>query len=285
MEFITLNNGLKMPAIGFGVYKITDLRECEEAVYQALKNGYRLIDTASAYENEEAVGKAIKRSDIPREEIFVVTKLWITDTNYSGAKKGLEKSLQRLGLDYVDLYIIHQPHNDYYGAWRAMEEMYQTGKVKAIGVDNFTQARLADFIEFNNIRPAVNLVEVNPFYQRQEDLDYLNEKNIQMEAWSPLASGNKNLFTNKTLLQLAQKYNKSVAQIVLRWLYQRGIVPIVKSTNISRMKQNLNIFNFQIENNDMKIIACLDTQKSCFSPRETGKQIEEFLNTAKKYNV
>lgn len=224
MEFITLNNGLKMPAIGFGVYKITDLRECEEAVYQALKNGYRLIDTASAYENEEAVGKAIKRSDIPREEIFVVTKLWITDTNYSGAKKGLEKSLQRLGLDYVDLYIIHQPHNDYYGAWRAMEEMYQTGKVKAIGVDNFTQARLADFIEFNNIRPAVNLVEVNPFYQRQEDLDYLNEKNIQMEAWSPLASGNKNLFTNKTLLQLAQKYNKSVAQIVLRWLYQRGIV-------------------------------------------------------------
>lgn len=285
MEFITLNNGLQMPAIGFGVYKITDMKECEEAVYQALKAGYRLIDTASAYENEEAVGNAIRRSGISREEIFVVTKLWITDTNYSGAKKGLEKSLHRLGLDYVDLYIIHQPHNDYYGAWRAMEEMYQAGKIKAIGVDNFTQARLADFIEFNNIKPAVNLVEVNPFYQRQDDLNYLNEKNIQMEAWSPLASGHENLFTNETLLQLSKKYDKSVAQIVLRWLYQRGIVPIVKSTNIPRMKQNLDIFNFQIEDKDMKIISYLDTQKSCFKSRETGKQIEEFLSIAKKFNV
>lgn len=285
MKLVTLNNGLHMPAIGFGVFRITDLVECEEVVYQAIKAGYRMIDTASAYENEEAVGKAIKRSGVPREELFITTKLWVTETTYDGAKKGLKKSLKRLDVDYVDLYIIHQPYNDYYGAWRAMEEMYKEGKVKAIGVDNFTQERLADFIAFNEIIPAVNLVEVNPFYQREEDLNYFREKNIQMEAWSPLAAGQENVFTNKVLLQLSKKYNKSVAQIVLRWLYQRGIVPIVKSSNVTRIKENLDVFNFIIEDDDMKMISKLDMKKSCFKTRKTGNDVEIFLNEAKSYKV
>lgn len=175
-----LNNGVEMPSIGYGVFRITDTKECEKAVYEAIKAGYRLIDTASAYENEEAVGRAIVRSGVPRNELFITTKLWITDTNYEGAKQGFQRSLNRLGLDYIDLYLIHQPFNDYYGAWRAMEELYAEGKIRAIGVDNFTQDRLADFIFFNKIKPAVNLIECNAFYQRKEDLAFMNDENIQM---------------------------------------------------------------------------------------------------------
>lgn len=285
MEYITLNNGVKMPAIGFGVYLINDNKECEEAVYQAIKAGYRLIDTASAYENEEAVGRAIKRSGVNREELFITTKLWVTDTNYESAKGALERSLKRLGLDYVDLYIIHQPHNDYYGAWRALEELYKEGKVKAIGVDNFDEARMADFVTFNKVVPAINLIEVNPLYQRHEEHEYMKSKGIQLEAWSPLAAGKGKLFENKTLVSLSHKYNKSVPQIVLRWLFQRNIVSVSKTLVPEQMKDNLNIFDFNISDEDMLAINQLDTKQSCFTPRVKGTEIEKFLEEAKKYIV
>jgi diketogulonate reductase-like aldo/keto reductase len=285
MEFVTLNNGVKMPMVGLGVFRVNDHKECEEMVYQAIEIGYRLIDTAAAYENEEAVGRAIKRSSVPREELFITTKLWVTDTNYEGAKRGFQRSLDRLGLDYIDLYVIHQPNNDYYGAWRAMEELYQEGKVRAIGVDNFQQDRLVDFINFNKIKPAVNLIEANVFFQREEELSVMKEKNIQMEAWSPLAAGNNNLFSNDLLQQLSIKYKKSVAQIVLRWLFQRGIVSIPKSSNLKRMTENIDIFDFDIIKEDMNAIAHLDTNQSCFPTRSKAKEVEEFLEIAKKYEV
>jgi 2,5-diketo-D-gluconate reductase A len=281
MEYITLNNGINMPILGFGVFRITDEKECEEIVLNALKAGYRHIDTASAYGNEKAVGKAIKKSGIAREELFVTTKLWVTDTNYDGAKKALQTSLDNLGLDYVDLYLIHQPYNDYYGAWRALEELYKEGKVKAIGVDNFTQERLADFVTFNKIIPAVNLVEVNALYQRHEDHEYMLDKNIQMEAWSPLAAGKGKLFENSLLISLAQKYNKSVAQIVLRWLAQRKIVSVAKTTNFERMTENLDIFDFNISDEDMNLIKTLDTKESCFPARKNGNDVEAFLKEYK----
>lgn len=285
MEYITLNNGIKMPAVGFGVYRITNQEECEELVYQAIKSGYRLIDTASAYENEEAVGRAIKRSGIRREELFITTKLWITDTNYDKAKKAFERSLNRLGLDYIDLYLIHQPYNDYYGAWRALEELYQEGKVKAIGIDNFRQERLADFISFNKIKPAVNLIEANVFYQREEDLIYMKSKGIQMEAWSPFAAGRAKVFENELLIELGQKYNKSIAQIILRWLYQRKIVSLSKTSNPKRMRENLDIFDFKISEEDMQLITKLDTKRSCFPRRDKAGDVEEFLEIAQNYNV
>ncbi|USL39546.1 aldo/keto reductase [Priestia megaterium] len=285
MEFVKLNNGVKMPMVGLGVFRVNDHKECEEMVYQAIEMGYRLIDTAAAYENEEAVGRAIKRSRVPREDLFITTKLWVTDTNYEGAKRGFQRSLDRLGLDYIDLYVIHQPNNDYYGAWRAMEELYQEGKVRAIGVDNFQQDRLVDFINFNRIKPAVNLIEANVFFQREEELSVMKEKNIQMEAWSPLAAGNNDLFSNDLLQQLSIKYKKSVAQIVLRWLFQRGIVSIPKSSNLKRMKENLDIFDFDITKEDMNAIAHLDTNQSCFPTRYKAKEVEEFLEIAKKYKV
>lgn len=282
---VVLNNGVEMPAIGYGVFRISDTGECEKAVYEAIKAGYRLIDTASAYENEEAVGRAIRRSGVPRNELFITTKLWITDTNYEGAKQGFQRSLDRLGLDYIDLYLIHQPFHDYYGAWRAMEELYAEGKIRAIGVDNFTQDRLADFIFFNKIKPAVNLIECNAFYQRKEDLDYMNAENIQMQAWSPLAAGNAGLFEHPLLQRLGQKYNKSVPQIVLRWLTERGIVPLVKSVNPERMQENLDIFDFTLSQEDMDMIAALDTGHSCFPPRNSGGDVNAFLKAAQKYSV
>lgn len=282
---VILNNGVEMPSIGYGVFRITDTKECEKAVYEAIKAGYRLIDTASAYENEEAVGQAIIRSGVPRNELFITTKLWITDTNYEGAKQGFQRSLNRLGLDYIDLYLIHQPFNDYYGAWRAMEELYAEGKIRAIGVDNFTQDRLADFIFFNKIKPAVNLIECNAFYQRKGDLDYMNGENIKMQAWSPLAAGNARLFDNPLLQQLGQKYNKSVPQIVLRWLTERGIVPLVKSVKPERIQENLDVFDFTLSEEDMDMIATLDTGHSCFPPRSSVEDVNAFLKAAQKYNV
>lgn len=239
MNNITLNNGVTMPRIGYGVFRMTDAAACEEAVVEAIRAGYRLIDTAAAYENEEAVGRAIRRCGVPREELFVTTKLWVTDTSYEGAKRGLARSLERLGLDYVDLYLIHQPYNDVYGAWRAMEELYAAGRVRAIGVDNFTQARLADFLYFNKVRPAVNLLECNAFFQREDERTYLAAQGIQMQAWSPLAAGQGSLFENETLRAIAAAHGKSVAQVVLRWLVQRGIVPLAKSANPVRMRENL----------------------------------------------
>ena len=286
---IVLNNGVKMPPIGYGVFRMTNLEECENAVVQAVKTGYRLIDTAAAYENETAVGKAVKRviaeGIVSREELFVTTKLWITDISYEKAKEGFKRSLDRLGLDYVDLYLIHQPYNDYYGAWRALEELYEVGKVKSIGVDNFTQDRMADFLFFNKVKPAVNMIECNAYFQREDECKYLKEQNILMQAWSPLVAGKEDLFTNEILCSIAQKHHKSVAQIILRWLVQRGIVPVVKSANPVRMKENLEIFDFVLSEEEMKQIATLDTGYTYATARNTGKVVTGFLEKANQYHV
>ena len=282
---ITLNNGVKIPAIGYGVFRMKDPAECEEAVVQAIQSGYRLIDTAAAYENEEAVGRAIRRCGVPREELFITTKLWITDTSYEGAKRGFARSMERLGLGYVDLYLIHQPYNDYYGAWRALEELYAEGKAHSIGVDNFTQDKLADFLFWNKVKPAVNLVECNAFFQREDDRLYMESKNIQMQAWSPLAAGQGRLFENETLCAIANTHNKSVAQVVLRWLVQRNIVPLVKSANPQRMKENLDIFDFALTDAEMQQIAALDTGRTAFSPRTTGPAVDAFLKASLDYKV
>ena len=286
---ITLNNGVKMPPIGYGVFRMTNLEECENAVVQAVKIGYRLIDTAAAYENETAVGKAIKRviaeGIVQREELFITTKLWITDTTYEKAKEGFKRSLDRLGLDYVDLYLIHQPYHDYYGAWRALEELYEEGKIKSIGVDNFTQDRMADFLFFNKVRPAVNMIECNAYFQREDERKYLREQNIILQAWSPLAAGKEDLFSNEILCEIAQKHQKTVAQIILRWLVQRGIVPVVKSANPVRMKENLDVFDFVLSEGEMKQIASLDTGHSYAAARNTGRAVTEFLEKANQYHV
>lgn len=282
---ITLNNDIEMPRIGYGVFRMKDPEECEEAVVQAIQSGYRLIDTAAAYENEEAVGRAIRRCGVSREELFITTKLWITDTSYEGAKRGFSNSMERLGLDYIDLYLIHQPYNDYYGAWRALEELYAEGKAHSIGVDNFTQDKLADFLFWNKVKPAVNLVECNAFFQREDDRLYMESKNIQMQAWSPLAAGQGKLFENETLCAIANTHNKSVAQVVLRWLVQRNIVPLVKSANPQRMKENLDIFDFALTDAEMQQIAALDTGRTAFSPRTTGPAVDAFLKASLDYKV
>ena len=282
---ITLNNDIEMPRIGYGVFRMKDPEECEKAVVQAIQSGYRLIDTAAAYENEEAVGRAIRRCGVPREELFITTKLWITDTSYEGAKRGFSNSMERLGLDYIDLYLIHQPYNDYYGAWRALEELYAEGKAHSIGVDNFTQDKLADFLFWNKVKPAVNLVECNAFFQREDDRLYMESKNIQMQAWSPLAAGQGKLFENETLCAIANTHNKSVAQVVLRWLVQRNIVPLVKSAKPQRMKENLDIFDFALTDAEMQQIAALDTGRTAFSPRTTGPAVDAFLKASLDYKV
>lgn len=280
MKNMILNNGISIPSIGYGVFRMTDMAECEEAVVQAIQAGYRLIDTAAAYGNEEAVGRAIARCGVPREELFISTKLWITDISYEGAKRGFDASQKRLGLNYFDLYVVHMPYHDYYGAWRALEELYEEEKVRAIGVDNFTQERLGDFLYWNKVKPAVNFLECNPFYQREEDREYLESKDILMEAWSPLSAGQHDIFENETLIQIAKCHNKSVAQVVLRWLIQREIVPVVKSANPRRIKENLDVFDFDLTKAEMEQIATLDTGHTCFPPRQTGVAVENFLKQA-----
>lgn len=264
MEYVTLNNGVKMPQLGFGVFQIKDPAQCEQAVLDAISVGYRLIDTAASYGNEEAVGRAIKKCGVPREELFITTKLWISDTSYEGAKDAFQKSLDKLGLDYLDLYLIHQPLNNYYGAWRAMEELYKEGKVRAIGVCSFYPDRLADLIAFNEVAPAVNQVEANVFFQQKESQEYMESKGVVMEGWAPFAEGKNDLFQNETLQKIGDKYGKSIAQVVLRWLLQRGIVCIPKSVKKERMEQNFNVFDFQLNQEDMEKIAGLDTGASCF---------------------
>lgn len=264
MEYVTLNNGIKMPQLGFGVYQIRDPKECEKAVLDAISVGYRLIDTAASYGNEEAVGEAIRKCGVPREELFITTKLWISDTSYEGAKKAFQKSLDKLGLQYLDLYLIHQPLNDCYGAWRGMEELYQEGKVRAIGVCSFYPDRLADLISFQKVAPAVNQVEANVFFQQREAQRYMQSRNVVMEGWAPFAEGKNDLFHNETLQKIGQKHGKTVAQVVLRWLLQRGIVCIPKSVRKERMEENFAVFDFQMDKSDMEQIAALDTGKSCF---------------------
>ena len=264
MEYVTLNNGVKMPQLGFGVYQIKDPAQCEQAVLDAISVGYRLIDTAASYGNEEAVGKALKECGVPREELFITTKLWISDTSYEKAKAAFQKSLDKLGLDYLDLYLIHQPLNDYYGAWRAMEELYKEGKVRAIGVCSFSPDRLADLIAFNEVAPAVNQVEANVFFQQQEAQKYMQSRGVVMEGWAPFAEGKNDLFHNETLQKIGEKHGKSVAQVVLGWLLQRGIVCIPKSVKKERMEQNFDVFDFRLDEEDMAQIAALDTGASCF---------------------
>lgn len=264
MEYVRLNNGVDMPMLGFGVYQMTEAAQCEQAVRDALAAGYRLLDTAAAYLNEEAVGRAIRASGVDRRELFVTTKLWIQDAGYESAKKAFQKSLDRLGLDYLDLYLIHQPFNDYYGAWRAMEELYREGRVRAIGVCNFMPDRLVDLMTHNAVAPAVNQVETNPFCQRAADQKLMESKGVTMQSWGPFAEGRNKLFENETLLALGNKHGKSVAQVVLRWLLQRGVVSIPKSVHKERIEQNFQIFDFTLDAGDMAAIAALDTGASCF---------------------
>lgn len=274
MQKVKLNNGIEMPILGFGVYQIEDQVLCEQCVYDAIEAGYRSIDTAAAYGNEEAVGRAIKRSGIPREDLFITTKLWISDAGYDKAKKAFEASMKRLQLDYLDLYLIHQPFNDYYGAWHAMEELYKEGRIRSIGVSNFMPDRLVDLILHNEITPAVNQVETNPFYQQIEAEAFMQEKGVQVESWAPFAEGKNNMFQNETLAAIAGKYGKSIAQVILRWLIQRNIVVIPKSIRKERIIENFNVFDFELTKEDMKKIAALDTNTSCFFSHRDPKMVE-----------
>jgi 2,5-diketo-D-gluconate reductase A len=261
---VTLNNGVAMPLLGFGVFQMHDAEECERSVYEALRTGYRLIDTAAAYGNEEAVGNAIKRSGVPREELFVTTKLWIQDAGEGRTKRAFERSLERLQLDYLDLYLIHQPFGDVYGAWRDMEQLYRDGRVRAIGVSNFQPDRLMDLIVHHDVVPAVNQIETHPFNQQIETQKFLQDNTVQIESWGPFAEGKHNIFQNEVLRSIAGKYQKTVAQVILRWLTQRGVVAIPKSVRPERIAENFTIFDFDLSPDDMAAIGTLDTKTSSF---------------------
>ena len=261
---VLLNNGVEMPLLGFGVFQIPDPAECERSVSDAISVGYRLIDTAAAYGNEAAVGNAIKRSSVAREDLFVTTKLWISDAGYESTKKAFERSMQRLQLTYLDLYLIHQPFGDVYGAWRAMEELYREGRIRAIGVSNFQPDRVMDFIVHHEVAPAVNQIETHPFNQQIETQKLLQENKVQIESWGPFAEGKHNIFQNEVLRAIADKHHKSVAQIILRWLTQRGVVAIPKSVRRERMAENLDVFDVELSAEEMAVIATLDTKTSSF---------------------
>lgn len=264
MEKIKLNNGLEMPILGFGVFQVPDLQECERSVVDAIDVGYRLIDTAASYGNEEAVGNAIKKSGVAREELFITTKLWIQSQGYEGTIEAFENSMEKLQLDYLDLYLIHQPYGDVYGEWRAMEKLYKEGRIKAIGVSNFQPDRLMDLITHNDIIPAVNQIETHPFHQQVLAHDFLKENNIQIQSWGPFAEGKNDLFENELLRNIGLQYGKTIAQVVLRWLTQRGIVAIPKSVRKERMKENFDVFDFELSTADMEEITALDSKESSF---------------------
>lgn len=274
MQTVELNNGVKMPILGFGVFQMPDPAECENSVVEAIKAGYRLIDTAASYMNEEAVGKGIKRSGVPREELFITTKLWVQDASYEGAKQAFETSMQKLGLDYLDLYLIHQPYGDVHGAWRAMEELYKAGRIKAIGVSNFAPDRLMDFIVQHEVVPAVNQVETHPFHQQVEEQQFMVDNKVQIEAWGPFAEGKNDLFHNELLTSIGAKYQKSVAQVVVRWLTQRGVVAIPKSVKPERMAENFNSLDFELSAEDMEAIKTLDTKASLFFDHRDPKMVK-----------
>jgi diketogulonate reductase-like aldo/keto reductase len=264
MQTVKLNNGVEIPVLGFGVFQITDPAECEQSVVDAIQTGYSHIDTAASYQNEEAVGRGIKQSGVARDKLFITTKLWIQSHGYEGTIKAFERSLKRLQLDYFDLYLIHQPYGDVYGEWRAMEELHQQGKARAIGLSNFQPDRIMDLMIHNEITPAINQIEVNPFRQQIETQTFLQENSVQTEAWAPFAEGKNNVFKNELLLSIAAKHNKSVAQVILRWLTQRGIVALSKTVRKERMAENINVLDFELSAEDMAAITTLDTKTSSF---------------------
>ena len=274
MQSVILNNGVEVPILGFGVFQITDPTECEICVVEAIQAGYSHIDTAASYMNEEAVGRGIKQSGVNREKLFITTKLWIQSNGYQGTLKAFENSLKRLQLDYIDLYLIHQPCGDVYGEWRAMEELYQQGKIRAIGVSNFQPDRIMDLMIHNKISPAVNQIEVNPFQQQIETQKFLEENNVMVEAWAPFAEGRNNIFQNEILVSIAAKYNKSVAQVILRWVVQRGIIALAKTVHKERLVENLSIFDFELDPEDLEDIASLDTKTSSFFDHRDPKMVK-----------
>ncbi len=274
MQNVKLNNGVETPILGFGVFQITNLTECERSVVDAIQTGYSHIDTAASYQNEEAVGRGIKQSGVAREKLFITTKLWIQRNGYEGTIKAFENSLKRLQLDYIDLYLIHQPFGDVYGEWRAMEELYQQGKVRAIGLSNFPPDRIMDLMIHNKITPAVNQIEVNPFHQQIDTQKFLQDNSVQTEAWAPFAEGKNNIFQNELLLSSAAKHKKSVAQVILRWLLQRGIIVLSKSIRKERMMENINVFDFELNAEDMAAITTLDTKTSSFFDHRDPEKVK-----------
>ena len=280
MEYVTLSNGVKMPLEGFGVFQVPEATVCEQAVRDALSVGYRLIDTAAAYFNEEAVGAAIRKSGIPREELFITTKLWVQDAGYESAKKAFETSMRKLGLDYLELYLIHQPMNDYYGAWRAMEELYEAGKIRAIGVCNFYPDRLTDLCMNAKIAPMVNQVELHPFFAQTGAIENMKSLNVRPEAWGPMAEGKHGIFTHPVLTEIGRKYGKTAAQVALRWNAQRGVVIIPKSTHRERMEENFSIWDFALSEEDMTAVAALDLGRSEIIDHSTA-ETAKFLNSWK----
>jgi diketogulonate reductase-like aldo/keto reductase len=280
MQTVKLNNGVEIPILGFGVFQITDPAECDRSVVDAIQAGYSHIDTAASYQNEEAVGRGIKQSGIAREKLFITTKLWIQRNGYEGTLRAFEDSLKRLQLDYIDLYLIHQPFGDVYGEWRAMEELHQQGKARAIGVSNFPPDRIMDLMIHNQIPPAVNQIEVNPFHQQIEAQKLLQENSVQVEAWAPFAEGRNNIFKNELLLSVAAKHNKSVAQVILRWLTQRDIVVLSKSVRKERMLENISVFDFELSAEDMTALTTLDTKTSSFFDHRNPEMVK-WLGTRK----
>lgn len=278
MKNIILNNGVEMPILGYGVFQVPDYNECKQSVLSALEIGYRSIDTAQIYGNEQAVGDAIKESGIPREELFITTKLWIADYGYEKAKKAFEESLNKLQLDYLDLYLLHQPYNDVYSSWRALEELNKSGKTRAIGVSNFYPDRLIDLTSFNEITPALNQIETNVFFQRTADQNLMNELGIQHESWAPFAEGKADFFKNEILTTIGNKYEKSVAQVTLRWMIQRNIVVIPKSVTPSRIQQNFDVFDFELSDDDMLTIAQLETNRSHFFDHRDPEMVKWFAS-------
>ena len=274
MQNITLNNGLSMPVIGYGVFQIADAKECERSVVDAIESGYRLIDTAASYLNEEAVGHGLRKSGVAREQLFVTSKLWVQDTGYERTQKAIDNSLRRLQLEYLDLYLIHQPFGDVHGSWRAMQDAYRAGKLRAIGVSNFHPDRLMDIAAFNEITPAVNQIEVNPFQQQLESVPFMKQLGVQAQAWAPFAEGRNGLFQNAILMDIATRHGKSVGQVVLRWLLQRGIASLAKTVRKERMAENMAIFDFSLDDADMARIATLDTNTSSFFSHRDPERVK-----------
>lgn len=281
MEYITLNNGVKMPLLGYGVYQISK-EECEACVLDAIKVGYRLIDTAQSYFNEEAVGKAIEKCGVPREELFITTKIWISSYGYDKTRESVLNSMKKLKVDYLDLVLLHQPFSDYYGAYHALEDLYKEGKLRAIGVSNFYPDRLSDICAFNEITPQINQVETNPFNQQIEAQENMIKNNVQIEAWAPFGEGRNDMFNNPILKEIANKYKKSVAQVILRWLTQRGVVALAKSVNLNRMKENFSIFDFNLSDDDMNAIKDLDTKNSLFFNHQDPNTVDMFVEFVKQ---